>query len=527
MHGTSTRENREALPASDTKLWAGRSRKVMSHNLDMNAGRESDGCVIPAKCPNKGGSLSPAEGMEGRQPTKENTEQTAASQMQSWGNALDGLRRVREAAKRDKQLRFTALLHHVSVALLSNSFYALKREAAPGVDGLTWQEYETGLDKRLVDLHSRVHRGTYRALPSKRAYIPKQDGRQRPLGVAALEDKIVQHAVGTVLNQIYEEDFLGFSYGFRPGRNTHDALDALWVGIMRKKVNWVLDADIRDCFGSFSHEWMVKFLQHRIGDRRILRLIKKWLRAGVLEDGEWSDTEKGTPQGSVISPLLANVYLHYVFDLWVQHWRTQRAAGEVIVVRYADDMVLGFQHRAEAERFLQDWRKRLRKFELELHPDKTRLIEFGRFAAKNRKQRGEDKPETFNFLGFTHICGKTWKNGKFIVVRKTIRKRLIAKLKQVKAVLRRRMHQSLAEVGKWLRSVLQGYFNYHAVPGNLPSLRSFRIEVRKRWLRVIRRRSQRSRNTWELFERIAEQWLPVPKILHPYPHLRFDAKHPR
>ena len=288
----------------------------MSHKSNVNTGRESDDRVLPAKGLNKGGSISPAEGLEERRSTTENTEQTAASQMQSWGNALDGLRRVREVAKRDKRLRFTALLHHVSVALLGNSFYALKREAAPGIDGLTWQEYETDLDKRLEDLHSRVHRGTYRALPSKRAYIPKPDGRQRPLGIAALEDKIVQHAVGTVLNQIYEEDFLGFSYGFRPGRNTHDALDALWVGITRRKVNWVLDADYRDCFGSFAHAWMVKFLQHRIADRRILRLIKKWLRAGVSEDGEWSKTEIGTPQGSVISPLLGNAYLHYVFDLW-------------------------------------------------------------------------------------------------------------------------------------------------------------------------------------------------------------------
>jgi len=499
----------------------------MSHNLDKNVGRESDGRVLPTKCPNKGGSSTPAEGMEERRPTKENTGQTAASQIQSWENALAGLQRVREAAKREKRLRFTALLHHVSVALLTNSFYALKREAAPGVDGLTWQEYETDLDKRLEDLHSRVHRGAYRALPSKRAYILKQDGRQRPLGIAALEDKIVQHAVGTVLNQVYEEDFLGFSYGFRPGCSAHDALDALSVGIMRKKVNWVLDADIRDCFGSFSQEWIVKFLQHRIGDRRILRLIKKWLRAGVLEDGKWSATEKGTPQGSVISPLLANVYLHYVFDLWVQHWRTHRAKGEVIVVRYADDMVLGFQHRAEAERFLQDWRERLQKFELELHPDKTRLIEFGRFAAISRKQRGEGKPETFNFLGFTHICGQSWKNGKFFVLRKTIRKRLLAKLKQVKIALWKRMHQSLAEVGQWLRRVVQGYFNYHAIPGNLASLRSFRFEVRKRWLRVIRRRSQRSGMTWALLDRLAAEWLPEPKILHPYPNLRFDAKHPR
>jgi group II intron reverse transcriptase/maturase len=312
---------------------------------------------------------------------------------------------VREAAKKEKRLQFTALLHHVSVPLLLDSFYALKREAAPGVDGMTWKEYETDLDRRLEELHSRVHRGAYRALPSKRAYIPKQDGRQRPLGIAAVEDKIVQHAVGTVLNQIYEEDFLGLSYGFRPGRSQHDALDALWVGITRKKVSWVLDADIRDFFGSISHEWMVKFLQHRIADRRILRLIKKWLRAGVSEDGEWSKTEVGTPQGAVISPLLANVYLHYVFDLWVQHWRKHRATGEVIVVRYADDSVLGFQYRADAERFLQEWRERLRKFGLELHPDKTRLIEFGRFAAVSRKQRGAGKPETFDFLGFTHICG--------------------------------------------------------------------------------------------------------------------------
>jgi len=499
----------------------------MSHNLDMYADRESDGCVVPAKCPNQGGGYSPAEGMEGRRPTKENTGQTAASQMQSWMNALAGLNRVREAARRDKRLRFTALLHHVSVALLTNSFYSLKREATPGVDGVTWQEYETDLDKRLEDLHSRVHRGTYRAQPSKRAYIPKPDGRQRPLGIAALEDKIVQHAVGTVLNQIYEEDFLGFSYGFRPGRSAHDALDALSVGILRKKVNWVLDADIRDCFGSFSHTWMVRFVQHRIGDRRILRLIRKWLKAGVLEEGEWSETEKGTPQGSVISPLLANVYLHYVFDLWVKHWRKRRAAGEVIVVRYADDSVLGLQCRADAERFLQEWRERLQKFGLELHPDKTRLIEFGRFAAHDRKVRGEGKPETFNFLGFTHICGRTWENGKFFVLRQTQRGRLLAKLKQVKTTLRIRMHQPLAEVGRWLRRVVQGYFNYHAVPGNLASLRRFRYEVRKRWLQVIRHRSQRSGMTWELLERFAARWLPVPKILHPYPHLRFDAKYLR
>jgi group II intron reverse transcriptase/maturase len=392
---------------------------------------------------------------------------------------------------------------------------------------MTWKEYETDLDKRLADLHSRVHRGTYRAQPSKRAYIPKADGRQRPLGIAALEDKIVQHAVVRVLNEIYEEDFKGFSYGFRPGRSQHDALDALWVGIMRKKVSWVLDADVRDFFGSISHEWMVKFLRHRIADRRILRLIQKWLRAGVSEDGQWSKSEVGTPQGAVVSPLLANIYLHYVFDLWVQHWRKHRAAGEVIVVRYADDSVLGFQYRADAERFLRDWRERLQQFGLELHPDKTRLIEFGRFTVASRKQRGEGKPETFDFLGFTHICGQSRKNGKFLVLRKTMRKRLLTKLKELKEEFRHRWHESVADLGRWLRSVVQGYFNYHAVPGNIASLRSFRLEVARRWLRALRRRGQKHPMTWERLQPIADHWLPLPKILHPYPNLRFDTRHLR
>src|SRR5215470_16154028 len=321
-----------------------------------------------------------AESEEGRPSIKENAHQPNTHPTQSEERVSQGLARVRKAAREHKEMKFTALLHHLTVDLLRESFYSLTRQAPPGVDGLTWQEYETGLENRLIDLHSRVHRGAYRALPSRRVYIQKEDGRQRPLGVAAMEDKIVQQAVVTILNPIYEEDFLGFSYGFRSGRSQHDALDALWMGIMRKKVNWVLDADVRDFFGSISHEWMVKFLQHRIADRRILRLIKKWLRAGVSEDGEWSKTEVGTPQGSVISPLLGNIYLHYVFDLWVQHWRKHRATGEVIVVRYADDSVLGFQRRADAERFLQEWKERLQKFGLELHPDKTRLIEFGRFA---------------------------------------------------------------------------------------------------------------------------------------------------
>jgi RNA-directed DNA polymerase len=498
----------------------------MSRTPDTHVGGESDGRVVPTKCPNNGGDPS-AEGMEGRRPTKENIEQTTAFRTQSRTNASSGLLGVREVARQDKRTRFTALLHHVTAALLQDSFYALERDAAPGVDAVTWKEYETDLDARLRNLHSRVHGGTYRAQPSKRTYIPKADGRRRPLGIAALEDKIVQHAVVTVLNQIYEQDFLGFSYGFRPRRNPHQALDALWVGIMRKQVNWVLDADIRDFFGSIDHGWMVKFVEHRIADRRVLRLVRKWLRAGVTEDGIWSRTEVGTPQGAVASPLLANIYLHYVFDLWVQRWRNHQATGDMIAVRYADDIVLGFAHRTDAEQFLQHWRERMRQFGLELHPDKTRLIEFGRHAADNRKQRGENKPATFDFLGFTHICGTTRKTGRFIVRRKTIRKRLSAKLTELKEELRRRWHVPVGEVGRWLRSVVQGYFNYHAVPGNMDSLNSFRAQVIWRWYRALRRRSQRSQMTRDRFWQLVGRWIPSAKILHPHPNVRFDAMHPR
>ena len=526
MHGNSTRENRETPSSPAAEEAVGRLEKAVSQKSNMYAGGESDGCVLPSKCPNKGGQ-PPAEGMEGRQPTKENIGQATVPRTQSRISELSDLLGVRKAARKDKRTRFTALLHHVTVSLLRDSYYALKREAAPGVDGVSWKEYETGLDEKLADLHSRIHRGTYRAQPSKRAYIPKADGRQRPLGIAALEDKIVQQAVVRVLSQIYEEDFLGFSYGFRPGRSQHDALDALWVGIMRKRVNWILDADVRGFFDNLSHEWLVKFIEHRIADRRILRLIQKWLRAGVSEEGKWTKTEVGTPQGAVASPLLANVYLHYVFDLWVKHWRKHHATGDVIVVRYADDIVVGFEHRADAERFLQEWRERLQKFGLELHPDKTRLIEFGRHAAGNRKQRGEGKPEVFNFLGFTHMCGTTRKTGRFIVKRKTIRQRLSAKLGELKEELRRRWHQPVAEVGKWLKSVVQGYFNYHAVPGNMDSLNSFRSQVIWRWYRALRRRSQRDRMTWERFLALVGRWIPSAKILHPHPNVRFDARHPR
>jgi len=433
---------------------------------------------------------------------------------------------VRKVAKENKETKFTALLHHLTVELLRESFYALKRKAAPGVDGLSWPEYETGLEGRLADLHGRVHRGAYRASPSRRVYIPKGDGRQRPLGVAALEDKIVQQAVVTILNAIYEEDFLGFSYGFRPRRSQHQALDALSYALTRKKVNYILDADIRGFFDSISHEWMLRFVQHRVADRRILRLIQKWLKAGVMEEGIWSETEMGTPQGAVISPLLANLYLHYVFDLWVDLWRKQQAYGDVIVVRYADDTVLGFQQQVEADRFREDFRKRLAKFGLELHPDKTRRIEFGRYAEQRRAKRGEGKPETFDFLGFTHISGKN-RNGTFIVRRRTTAQRLRAKLQAIKQQLRRRRHAPVVHTGAWLRSVVQGYFNYHAVPGNLDRLWSFRHRLTRLWHTQLVQRSQRRRLTWDRMNRWADRWLPVPRLLHPWPTTRFAASHPR
>lgn len=466
--------------------------------------------------------------MEGRQPTKGNAEQDAAPRTQGRTRASAGLQGVREAARRDRRARFTALLHHVTVEWLRESFYSLKKRAAPGVDGMTWREYEERLDERLADLHERVHRGSYRAQPSRRTYIPKPDGRQRPLGIAALEDKIVQHAVGVLLSAIYEEDFLGFSYGFRPGRSQHDALDALWVGLDRKKVNWVLDADIRGFFDTLDHGWLMKFVEHRIADRRVLRLIRKWLRAGVQEDGRWSGTDVGTPQGAVISPLLANVYLHYVLDLWAEAWRKQEAAGDVIVVRYADDFVLGFEHREDAERFLRALHARLERFGLALHPEKTRLIAFGRRASGSGRSGGDDggRPGTFDFLGFTHYCGKT-RRGDFHLKRKTVAKRLRAKLREVKDRLQMIRHDTIREQGAWLRAIVQGWLNYHAIPCNGARTEAFRTQVARHWLAALRRRSQRHRLPWDRFRRIIDHWLPRPRVLHPWPSVRFDARHPR
>ena len=527
MRGNSLRGNREIPSAPPSDGMVGRSEQVDSRTTDVYVDGKSDGPIVPEKPPNNDGPVPSAEAVEERGSTKGNTNETAVARTQSRSPTSIGLRGVREAAKKDKNARFTALLHHITVDRLRESFLSLQRQAAPGVDGVTWREYREGLEERLLDLHGRIHCGTYRAQPSKRTYIPKADGRMRPLGIAALEDKIVQHAVVTVLNAIYEVDFLGFSYGFRPGRSQHDALDAVFVGLTRRKVNWVLDADIRAFFDTIDHGWLLRFLEHRIADPRILRLTQKWLRAGVSEDGTWSKTTVGTPQGAVISPLLANLFLHYALDLWAHQWRRRHAKGDVIIVRYADDFVLGFQHRWEAVRLLKDLRERLESFGLTLHPDKTRLIEFGRFADRDRRRRGEGKPETFDFLGFTHICSRTRKGNRFTVKRKTIAKRLRAKLRAVKDGLRRRMHARLGDTAEWLRSVVQGYMNYHAIPGNLDSVLSFRTLVARLWFSALRRRGDRRPITWDRFGPFVNRWLPRARILHSYPNVRFNAIHPR
>jgi RNA-directed DNA polymerase len=464
--------------------------------------------------------------VEERGLAKGNAESPARSGHGAGTRAPRGLDRVRQAAIRNKEERFTALFHHVTVDLLREGFWMMNRLAAPGVDGTTWEAYGWDLEANLLDLHGRLQRGAYRAKPSRRVYIPKADGRQRPLGVATLEDKLVQWAVVQVLNAVYEPDFLGFSYGFRPGRSQHQSLDALAVAITRKKVNWVLDADVSDFFGSLDHSWLMKFVEHRIADKRVLRLIQQWLGAGVVEAGEWTACEEGTPQGAGVSPLLANVYLHYVFDLWAERWRRRNARGDVVILRYADDFIVGFQYRDDAVRFQAELRGRFARFELELKAEKTRLVEFGRFAAEDRAARGLGQPETFDFLGFTHICGKT-RAGHFKLLRVTIKKRMRNKLREVKAKLRRMMHLPIPEVGRWLRRVVQGHLNYYAVPGNVDTVAAFIKQVLRLWWQVLRRRSQKGRVTWERMYRLAERWLPKPRAIHPYPERRFDARYPR
>jgi group II intron reverse transcriptase/maturase len=490
----------------------------------MHGMEKSDGLVVPTKPPNetRRDARRVEEVVEGRGPTLGNTGEQNASRTQSRGVVSSALDRVREAAKKDKETKFTALLHHITIDRLRAAYRSLKKHAAPGVDGVTWEQYGQQLEKNLEDLHGRVHRGAYRAKPSRRSYIPKPDGRQRPLGIAAVEDKIVQAAVVEVLEAIYEADFLGFSYGFRPSRGPHRALDALVVGIKRMKVNWVLDADIRGFFDTIDHGWLMKFIEHRVADPRMHRLIQKWLNAGVLDEGVETKTKVGVPQGAPISPLLANIYLHYVLDLWAHQWRKRHAEGDVVIVRYADDFVVGFEREEEARRFLDDLRERLRKFGLELHDDKTRLLRFGRFAARDRERRGEGKPETFEFLGFTHICGKT-RDGKFLLLRHSSAERMRAKLAAIKQELRRRRHEWTARQGAWLKGVLRGWFGYHAVPTNRRRLDQFWFAVTNLWWRSLRRRSQTPRGLGAKFARLIEAWLPYPQLCHPWPEVRFDA----
>lgn len=492
----------------------------------MNGGGESDRVVVPEKPPNKGEDAAvskSAEEVEERTLTKENSRRQNTHRAQDRARVQNALERVRRAAREDRGRRFTTLLHHVyAVDTLREAYLSLKRGAAPGVDGVTWGEYGEGLEERLQDLSGRLQRGAYRARPVKRRYIPKPDGRQRPLGITAVEDKVVQTAMTMVLNEVYEVDFMGFSYGFRPGRSQHNALDAVCVGIERRRVRWVLDADIRGFFDAIDHERLIKLVERRIADRRVIRLIQKWLKAGVLDEGKRVRSEEGTPQGGCISPLLANIYLHYVLDKWVQEWRRRRCGGDVIIVRYADDFVMGFEHHHEAETCLDALRKRLGDYGLELHPDKTRLIEFGRHTIKDDSDGGPGKPGTFDFLGFTHICARG-RRGRFRVERRTMKKRMRAKLAEIKLELRRRMHDSIPATGKWLKSVVEGHMRYYGVPLNYKALSNFRWRIAWHWQRSLDRRSHKAHITWNRMKRYTDHWLPKPRICHPYPIKRLGV----
>jgi RNA-directed DNA polymerase len=506
---------------------AGVTGKVNSQTPVAESTEESDGNKVPKKSPNKGGE-APAEAVEGKTPTERNSGQEAANRMQSRQFASNGLDRVRQRAEADKTVRFNNLYHFLKADLLRESFYELKRNAAPGVDGVTWREYELKLETRLPALENELHEGRYRATPAKRGYITKEDGRQRPLGIQAVEEKVVQQACVTILNAVFEPTFKGYSYGSRPGRCPHDALDALHEGIVRRKINWILDCDIEGFFDNLSHVRLLNFIEERVMDKRMLRLIRKWLRVGWIEDGKRHPGTIGTPQGSVISPLLANIFLNAVMDKWASEWRRVKAKGDVIIVRYVDDAVFGFQYEADGRAFLEALREQVEASELKLHPTKTRLIEFGRYAASNRRERKLGKPGSFDFLGFTHTCSVN-RNGRFCILRKTIRKRLRRKLMEVKTELIRRMHNPLESVAGWLASVIRGFTNYHAVPGNMKAPREFYTQVSRLWRWAILRRSNKAKNrwTWERFYRLQRQWLPRPRLVHPYPSVRFDAKYSR
>lgn len=484
----------------------------------MHGRGKSDGPIIPEKSPNKANEA--AEEMEGRGLAKGSLLEQNARRTQCRESVNNALERIRQVSKKDKGTQFTALFHHIyNVEALRNAYYGLKRSAAAGADGQTWSGYGENLDENLQDLSRRLGQGAYRPMPVRRVFIPKTDGTKRPLGVPALEDKIVQTAAVGVLNAIYEPLFIGFSYGFRPGRSQHHALDAVSVGITRKKVSWILDADIRGFFDAIDHECLIRLIRMKIGDPRLIRLIQKWLKAGVLWDGTITQTETGTPQGGSVSPVLANIYLHYAYDTWAQKWRKQTAKGDAVFIRYADDSIAGFQYEADARRFLDDLRKQFHEYGLELHPEKTRILEFGRFAAGNREKRKLPKPETFDFLGLTHICGKT-RNGDFQIRRMTARKRKARKLKEIKDELARKMHHAIPEVGKWLASVIRGHMQYYSVPTNYRAIASFRREVIRIWRYTLTRRSHKADVTWPRMKRLADSWLPKPRIVHPWPNQR-------
>jgi RNA-directed DNA polymerase len=530
MCGRSLRENRETSVGSNRPRLDGRLDdvgKVNSRTPIEHTTEESDDAIVPKTPANQETAVS-AEWAEARASTKRNSKQNAVNRMQGRPVTSNGLQRVRQRAEADKSFRFNNLFHFLKIDLLRESFYQLKRDAAPGIDGITWSMYERTLETTLPDLQERLHKGSYRAKPVKRAYLTKDDGRLRPIGITSIEDKVVQQACVTILNEVFEPLFIGFSYGYRPGRSQHDALDALHEGIIRRKINWILETDLEGFFDSLDHAILMDIVQTRVTDKRLLRLIRKWLKVGWFEDGQRHAADKGSAQGSVISPLLANIFLNAAMDQWFLHWRTTQAQGDVIMVRFADDAVLGFQDATEGRVFLNALRERLERFKLTLQPRKTRLIEFGRFAASNRRERGKGKPETFNFLGFTHSCSTT-RRGTFCIRRQTIAKRLRRKLQEVKAELVRRMHDPLECVGAWLGSVVRGFTNYHGVPGNTRRIRAFYTQIGWLWHWAIRRRSHKARKRWTLdrFYRLQRRWIPRPRIVHPYPSIRFDAKYSR
>lgn len=439
----------------------------------------------------------------------------------------EGLLRVRNKAKENKNLIFTELLHHATPEMFMECYRSLNKRATPGIDRQSWEEYgKENLEEKLKDLRNRVFNGTYRSLPARRVFIPKANGKMRPLGIVAIEDKIVQNVIRTILDQVYEPTFKGFSYGFRSGRSCHDALDALSYCIQHGKINWILDADLRSYFDSIPHDKLIGVVKLRVGDPRIIRLIKKWLKAGVLENESISISDYGTIQGGVISPLLANIYLHYALDEWIDKIRTNiPSLGRISIVRYADDFVICFQNRWAATKLLEELREQLGRFGLELQREKTRLIEFGRFAIQNRRARGDRKPETFDFLGFTHICSKA-KNGYFAIRRITSSKKFCRKLQDVKQEIRKRMHRNIDETLEWLKRLLLGYYQYYAVPYNILKLDSFRYHVGMYLFKMLRRRSQKARRTitWTWKKLHVDAALPRPKQVHDLPDLRFRRK---